>query len=80
LRKPTSPDRGQGCVFQLTRHTATRQNLCSGNDSAYFARWDPNCPRGDMNCDQAIDLAGTPLVNGLDAQAFIDCLVSGACQ
>lgn len=82
-----------------------------GEVSAYFARWGPDCPRGDMNCDQAIDLAdvplfvdalliapelstcdaylananadvnldGTPVVNGLDAQAFVDCLVSGLC-
>jgi hypothetical protein len=32
-----------------------------GNVSAYWARWGPACPRGDMNCDQIIDLTDVPL-------------------
>lgn len=34
--------------------------------SARFARWGPLCPRGDMNCDQAIDQADIPqFINAL---------------
>lgn len=29
--------------------------------SAYSASWGPACLRGDMNCDQAVDLADVPL-------------------
>ncbi|HWL92687.1 MAG TPA: hypothetical protein VNT79_04060, partial [Phycisphaerae bacterium] len=72
-----------------------------------WARWSPNCVRGDLNCDLTVDVAdvpvfvdallnsaaidacqaysanlngdvlsdGTPAVNGLDVQAFVDVLL-----
>jgi hypothetical protein len=37
-----------------------------GNNSAFWARWGTNCPRGDMNCDQTVDLNDlTPFVTTL---------------
>ena len=43
--------------------------------SAFFARWGPTCPRGDMNCDNSIDLADVPhfVTVILDPQAASDC-------
>ncbi len=32
-----------------------------GYPSAYWARWGPNCPRGDMNCNQVVDIDDVPL-------------------
>ena len=39
-----------------------------GRVSAYFARWGPVCPLGDMNCDNAVDLD--------DINPFVTALVS----
>ncbi|MCC6143165.1 MAG: hypothetical protein IT368_05095 [Candidatus Hydrogenedentes bacterium] len=43
--------------------------------SAYWARWGPACPRGDMNCDQIIDLSDVQeFVNAvLDPASLTDC-------
>ena len=32
-----------------------------GDDAARVARWGPACSRGDMNCDQVVDIADVPL-------------------
>ncbi|MEK6644874.1 MAG: hypothetical protein AABZ08_13300 [Planctomycetota bacterium] len=37
------------------------------------------CDAYISNVNADVNLDGTPLVNGLDAQAFVDCLVNGAC-
>lgn len=43
-------------------------SLVDGNPNAYWARWGPTCPRGDMNCDQVVDLNDVP--------PFIDALLN----
>jgi len=46
-----------------------------GSGSNHWARWGPDCPRGDMNCDQAVDLNDvSPFVQALlDAPAVSLC-------
>jgi len=86
--------------------------VAGDNVSAYWARWGPNCPRGDMNCDQVVDTNdvprlvtalleypylsncdsysanvngdvhsdGSPRIDGIDLQHFVNCVVTGGCQ
>lgn len=47
-----------------------------GNVSAYFARWGPDCPRGDLNCDQVVDLLDVPLF----VDAVLNAPVISVCE
>jgi hypothetical protein len=60
-------------VYALTMYGG--QLIAAGNFTTVankfatsWAPWGPNCPRGDMNCDQIIDLNDLPL--------FIDALLN----
>lgn len=46
-----------------------------GSPSAYWARWGPDCPRGDLNCDQQVNFDDVaPFVTALlNAPALSNC-------
>jgi len=63
---PTGTGFQQSIVSALAAHNGELNAggnfaIAGGNVSAYWSRWGPDCPRGDMNCDQTLDQLDIPL-------------------